>query len=50
LVEYVVPANVIDGFKIRDAYPFNPMAVLDHDPCEVRTQWTLPISIEGSAE
>ena len=29
----VVPANIISGFKCCGVYPFNPRAVLDHDPC-----------------
>ena len=30
----MTPANIISGFKACGAYPFNPKAVLDHDPCE----------------
>ena len=29
----IVPANIISGFKHCGVYPFNPRAVLDHDPC-----------------
>lgn len=31
----MVPAN-ISGFKVCGIYPFNPKAVLDHDPCLLR--------------
>ena len=27
------PGNIINGFKCCGIYPFNPKAVLDHDPC-----------------
>ena len=30
----LVPANIVSGFKTCGVYPFNPKAVLDHDPCE----------------
>ena len=30
----MTPANIISGFKTCGVYPFNPKAVLDHDPCE----------------
>ena len=30
----MTPANIISGFKACGVYPFNPKAVLDHDPCE----------------
>jgi len=30
----LVPANIVSGFKACGVYPFNPKAVLDHDPCE----------------
>ena len=29
----IVPANIISGLKHCGVYPFNPRAVLDHDPC-----------------
>ena len=29
----MVPSNIISGFKVCGVYPFNPKAVLDHDPC-----------------
>ena len=29
----IVPGNIISGFKHCGVYPFNPRAVLDHDPC-----------------
>ena len=29
----MIPANIISGFKSCGIYPFNPKAVLDHDPC-----------------
>ena len=29
----MVPSNIISGFKCCGIYPFNPKAVLDHDPC-----------------
>ena len=27
------PANIISGFRSCGIFPFNPTAVLDHDPC-----------------
>ena len=30
----MAPANAISGFKACGIYPFNPKAVLDHNPCE----------------
>ena len=33
-----IPANIISGFKTCGVYPFNPKAVLDHDPCVSRSQ------------
>ena len=29
----MIPSNIINGFKCCVIYPFNPKAVLDHDPC-----------------
>ena len=29
----MVPGSIINGFKVCGVYPFNPKAVLDHDPC-----------------
>jgi len=29
----MVPASIISGFKVCGIYPFDPKAVLDHDPC-----------------
>ena len=29
----MIPANIISGFRTCGVYPFNPKAVLDHDPC-----------------
>ena len=29
----MVPKNIISGFKTCRVYPFNPKAVLDHNPC-----------------
>ena len=29
----MVPKNIINGFRTSGVYPFNPKAVLDHDPC-----------------
>lgn len=29
----MMPSNIINGFKVCGVYPFNPKAVLDHDPC-----------------
>ena len=29
----MIPANIISGFITCGVYPFNPKAVLDHDPC-----------------
>ena len=29
----MVPDRIISGFKVCGIYPFNPKAVLDHDPC-----------------
>ena len=29
----MIPSNIINGFKCCGIYPFNPKAVLDHDPC-----------------
>jgi len=37
--KYMVPANIISGFKICGIYLFNAKEVLDHDP-------TKEISIE----
>ena len=34
----MIPANIISGFKTCGVYPFNPKAVLDHDPCVSRSQ------------
>jgi len=31
----LVPANIVSGFKTCGVYPFNPKAVLDHNPCEM---------------
>ena len=28
----MMPTNIISGFKTFGIYPFNPRAVLDHDP------------------
>ena len=28
----MIPANIISGFRTCGVYPFNPKAVLDHDP------------------
>ena len=30
----IVPANKVSDLKTCGVYPFNPKAVLDHDPCE----------------
>ena len=32
----MVPANIISGFKSCGIYPFNPKAILDHDPCAAK--------------
>lgn len=29
----MVPSTIISGFKTCGVYPFNPMAVIDHNPC-----------------
>jgi len=29
----IIPANIISGFKHCGVYLFNPIVVLDHDPC-----------------
>lgn len=29
----MMPRTIISGFKTCGVYPFNPKAVLDHDPC-----------------
>ena len=29
----MVPASIISAFKCCGVYPFNPKALLDHDPC-----------------
>ena len=33
--EYNGPKNHVSGFRTCGVYPFNPKAVLDHDPCTV---------------
>ena len=33
----MVLASIISGFKTCGIHPFNPKAVLDHDPCEPKT-------------
>ena len=34
----MIQANIISGFKTCEVYPFNPKAVLDHDPCVFRSK------------
>ena len=34
----MTPANIVSGFRSCGVYPFNPKAVLDHDPCISRSK------------
>jgi len=34
----MIPANIINGFKVCGVYPFNPRAILDHDPCASKSK------------
>ena len=34
----MTPANIVSGFRSCGVYPFNPKAVLDHDPCVSRSK------------
>ena len=34
----MIPASIINGFKVCGVYPFNPRAILDHDPCASKSK------------
>ena len=44
----MTPANRISGFKACGVYPFNPKAVLDHDPCEPKYLILVTSTIKSS--
>jgi len=46
----LVPANVISGFKTCGIYPFDPKAILDHDPCNQMTTQTSGILLQSDTE
>ena len=44
----MVPANIISGFKTCGICPFNPKAVLDHDPTKEKSTEVDTLSITSS--
>ena len=46
----MVPLNIISGFRTCGVYPFNPMAVLDYDPCTNSTENTTDASLNHSKD
>ena len=47
-IKSLVPANIVSGFKTCGVYPFNPKAVLDHDPCEANNSNSQSSGISAS--